>query len=66
MGHEFFTTEEIKVWEDSPTSPVPSQEVKLFSPDYVKVDRDTAIKDFRQRIKHYEDSYEPLSLEKEG
>lgn len=69
MGHEFLTKEEIKVWEvwvDSPSSPLPPQGVKVFSPDYVKVDRDTAMEDFRKRIKHYEDTYEPLSLEKEG
>lgn len=69
MGHEFLTAEEFKVWEvwaDSPASPLPPQEVKVFTPDYVKVDRDTAIKDFRERIKHYEDAYQPLSLEEEG
>lgn len=69
MGHEFLTKEEFKVWEvwvDSPSSPLPPQGVKVFSPDYVKVDRDTAMEDFRKRIKHYEDTYEPLSLEKEG
>ncbi|KAJ7383560.1 6-phosphofructo-2-kinase/fructose-2,6-bisphosphatase 2 [Desmophyllum pertusum] len=42
------------------------KEVKVFSPDYVTVDRDTAVDDFRERIKHYEDAYQPLSLEKEG
>ena len=62
----FLQRRSFKVWEDPPTSTLPLQEVRLFSPDYVKVDRDTAIKDFRQRIKHYEDSYESLSLEKEG
>ena len=69
MGHEFLSNEEFKTWEvwvDSPASTLPPQEVKVFSPDYVTVDRDTAVKDFRKRIKHYEDAYEPLSLEKEG
>lgn len=69
MGHEFLTKEEFKVWEvwvDSPSSPLPPQGLKVFSPDYVKVDRDTATEDFRKRIKHYEDTYEPLSLEEEG
>jgi len=69
MGHEFLTSEEFKVWEvwvDSPASPSPTQETKVFSPDYVTVDRDAAVEDFRKRIKHYEDAYEPLSLEEEG
>ena len=69
MGHEFLSNEEFKTWEvwvDSPASTLPPQEVKVFSPDYVTVDRDTAVKDFRKRIKHYEDAYEPLSVEKEG
>ena len=69
MGHEFLTSEEFKVWEvwvDSPASPSPTQETKVFSPDYVTVDRDAAVEDFRKRIKHYEDAYEPLSVEEEG
>ncbi len=69
MGHEFLTKEEFKLWEvwvDSPASSLPPQEVKVFSPDYVTVDRDTAVEDFRERIKHYEYAYQPLSLEKEG
>jgi len=69
MGHEFLTKEEFKLWEvwvDSPASSLPPQEVKVFSPDYVTVDRDTAVEDFTERIKHYEDAYQPLSLEKEG
>lgn len=57
-------TQETKVF--SPASPSPTQETKVFSPDYVTVDRDAAIEDFRKRIKHYEDAYEPLSLEEEG
>ncbi|XP_020605187.1 6-phosphofructo-2-kinase/fructose-2,6-bisphosphatase 1-like isoform X2 [Orbicella faveolata] len=69
MGHEFLTKEEFKLWEvwvDSPASSLPPQEVKVFSPDYVTVDRDMAVEDFRERIKHYEDAYQSLSLEKEG
>ncbi|XP_022781163.1 6-phosphofructo-2-kinase/fructose-2,6-bisphosphatase 1-like [Stylophora pistillata] len=69
MGHESLSNEEFetwKVWVDSPASTLPPQEVKVFSPDYVTVDRDTAVKDFKKRIKHYEDAYEPLSFEKEG
>ena len=70
MGHEFFTNEELKSWQswmDSPESPPLSPSgVKKFTPDYENLDRDKAIEDFRERIKHYEDSYEPLSIEKEG
>ena len=70
MGHEFFTNEELKSWQswmDSPASPPLSPSgVKKFTPDYENLDRDKAIEDFRERIKHYEDSYEPLSIEKEG
>ena len=70
MGHEFFTNEELKSWKswmDSPASPPLSPSgVKKFTPDYENLDRDKAIEDFRERIKHYEDSYEPLSIEKEG
>ena len=39
------------------------QEVKLSSPDYVDVDRETAIEDFRRRIDNYKLSYEPLHQE---
>ena len=70
MGHEFFTNEELKSWQswmDSPASPPLSPSgVKKFTPDYENLDRDKAIEDFRERIKHYEDSYEELSIEKEG
>ena len=40
--------------------------VKLSSPDYVNIkDKDEAIQDFKLRIKHYEDSYEPISTDDE-
>ena len=67
MGHEFLSSDEFKLSEESLGSPipVPPHKLKVFSPDYVTVDRDTAIEDFRERIKHYEDAYEPLSLDKE-
>ena len=42
------------------------QEVKVFSPDYDKVDKEKAYHDFKERIKHYEEAYETLSLEYEG
>jgi 6-phosphofructo-2-kinase/fructose-2,6-biphosphatase 2 len=34
--------------------------VKLQSPDYDGVDPEVAAKDFRERIRHYESSYEPV------
>lgn len=41
--------------------------VKVASgdPDYDGMDASQAEKDFRARIKHYEDSYEPIDPEKE-
>ncbi|XP_074646867.1 6-phosphofructo-2-kinase/fructose-2,6-bisphosphatase-like isoform X2 [Tubulanus polymorphus] len=36
------------------------KEVKVTSPDYIGVNKDTAVQDFLERIKHYEDTYEPL------
>eukprot|EP00794_Sanderia_malayensis_P016849 gene16850-18548_t len=37
------------------------REVKIFTPDYTNVDSEKAIEDFKERIKHYEAAYEPLS-----
>ena len=42
------------------------QEVKIFTPDYTNIDSDRAIEDFKERIKHYEEVYEPLSDNMEG
>lgn len=42
------------------------QEVKVFSPDYKEVDKETAYQDFVERIKHYEEAYEPLTLDHDG
>lgn len=39
------------------------REVKVTSPDYVGIDKDVAVTDFKERIKHYESSYEPLDAE---
>src|SRR4051812_24915722 len=36
------------------------RETKLTSPDYADVDPESAAKDFRARIAHYERAYEPL------
>ena len=37
--------------------------VKLDSPDYVGVEADAALTDFRKRLAHYESVYEPLDAE---
>jgi len=42
------------------------KEVKIFTPDYTNVLPDAAIEDFKERIKHYEKVYEPLSDSNEG
>ncbi|XP_065072098.1 6-phosphofructo-2-kinase/fructose-2,6-bisphosphatase 2-like isoform X1 [Rhopilema esculentum] len=42
------------------------KEVKIFTPDYTNIDSDRAIEDFKERIKHYEAVYEPLSDNMEG
>lgn len=36
------------------------RETKLSSPDYAGVDPETAVRDFRARIAHYERAYEPV------
>ena len=36
------------------------QEVKVTSPDYKDNDKDDALVDFKKRIAHYQDAYEPL------
>ena len=44
-----------------------NQDVKVFSPDYVGTeDREAAVRDFKERIKHYESAYEPLDVEVDG
>jgi 6-phosphofructo-2-kinase/fructose-2,6-biphosphatase 2 len=42
------------------------REVKVHSPDYKGVEAEEAITDFLERIKHYEDIYEPISEETEN
>ncbi len=43
--------------------------MKVTSPDYkgedYKVSKDTAVEDFKMRIQHYEQSYEPLDEERD-
>lgn len=36
------------------------QEVKINSPDYQSMGADVALRDFLQRIEHYQERYEPL------
>ena len=36
------------------------QEVKVCSPDYDGMDQNEAIEDFLERIKHYQQAYEPM------
>lgn len=42
------------------------REVKVHSPDYKGVEADEAISDFLERIRHYEEIYEPISEETES
>lgn len=42
-----------------------SKEVKVSSPDYKDIPSEEAFKDFNARIKHYQDFYIPIDLEKE-
>lgn len=37
------------------------RQVKLCSPDYAHTQPDEAVEDFTERIKHYEEAYEPLA-----
>jgi hypothetical protein len=39
------------------------QEVKVTSPDYMDMNKDDAVHDFKKRIHHYETLYEPLNEE---
>lgn len=41
------------------------REVKLTSPDYANTDDDTAVADFKQRIRHYEEIYETIQEDRE-
>ena len=33
----------------------------MFSPDYVNVNQDVAVEDFKKRIQHYEEVYETVA-----
>lgn len=39
------------------------RQTKLSMPDYANVAPDAAVRDFRERIAHYESAYEPVSLD---
>ena len=41
------------------------QEVKVSSPDYKNIPSEEAFKDFNARIKHYQDFYIKIDLDKE-
>jgi len=43
-----------------------TQEVKVNSPDYQSMGADVALRDFLQRIEHYQERYEPLDEETES
>lgn len=42
------------------------RETKITSPDYVDVDPELAVRDFRARIAHYESAYEPVTDDEGG
>lgn len=42
------------------------QEVKISSPDYKCMKEDVVLRDFLQRIEHYQERYEPLDETKES
>jgi 6-phosphofructo-2-kinase/fructose-2,6-biphosphatase 2 len=41
-------------------------EVKVSSPDYTNMNKEEALNDFRQRIEHYQEKYQPLNEMKEN
>lgn len=51
------------ICDDEPLILANIREVKLSSPDYVNVDSVTAVQDFRQRIRHYEEIYETIQAD---
>ena len=55
-GYQLFTSEYIfsYTW---------LQEVKVCSPDYEGMDKNSAVGDFLQRIEHYRENYEQLEHE---
>ncbi|CAH1970732.1 unnamed protein product [Acanthoscelides obtectus] len=63
MGFKLFFVESIC---DDPTIIEQNiMEVKISSPDYVNIDKDSVLTDFLQRIQHYQERYEPLNEENE-
>ncbi|XP_031550476.1 6-phosphofructo-2-kinase/fructose-2,6-bisphosphatase 2-like [Actinia tenebrosa] len=63
-GYKVFFMESVCTSSEIVSSNV--KEVKVFSPDYKEVDKETAYQDFVERIRHYEEAYEPLTLDYDG
>ncbi|KAK9890617.1 hypothetical protein WA026_011980 [Henosepilachna vigintioctopunctata] len=58
MGFKLFFVE--SVCDDPAIIEQNIMEVKISSPDYKNMNKDTALNDFLQRIRHYEEKYQPL------
>uniref|UniRef100_A0A182N9R7 6-phosphofructo-2-kinase domain-containing protein n=1 Tax=Anopheles dirus TaxID=7168 RepID=A0A182N9R7_9DIPT len=63
MGYKLFFVESI--CDDPSIIEQNIMEVKVSSPDYRNMNMDEALSDFRLRIEHYQERYEPLSEELE-
>ncbi|XP_041782121.1 6-phosphofructo-2-kinase/fructose-2,6-bisphosphatase isoform X3 [Anopheles merus] len=63
MGYKLFFVE--SVCDDPSIIEQNIMEVKVSSPDYRNMNMDEALSDFRLRIEHYQERYEPLSEELE-
>lgn len=53
-------------WEGPPYVAVSFQEVKVSSPDYLNMNTEVALKDFLQRIEHYQEKYQLLEEDRES
>ncbi|KAJ8980003.1 hypothetical protein NQ317_016666 [Molorchus minor] len=63
MGFKLFFVESVC---DDPTIIEQNiMEVKVSSPDYVNMNKDTALNDFLKRIQHYQEKYNPLDEDTE-
>lgn len=58
MGFKLFFVE--SVCDDPGIIDQNIKEVKVSSPDYTNMNKDIALKDFLQRIEHYQERYQPL------
>lgn len=59
MGFKLFFVESI--CDDPAIIEQNIMEVKVSSPDYQNMNKDTALNDFLKRIEHYQDRYQPLA-----